>query len=133
MKELSNKDFLQAVERVKTRLDKQGAQSKNEHGCAYRGGYRRVCAGGALIKDEFYHPDLEDLYVTHRTVRAAIEKSLGQKLTEQQLAAVVELQAMHDLYWEPQGESYSNLLERKADSGDLANLTRIIHEEGAST
>lgn len=106
---MSNTDFLKAVEEVKAKLDKQGAQSSSDGTCWYRH-EGMACAAGHLIKDEFYHGDLELSNVTHYEVLEAIQDSLGYKLTKIQIKALRELQDMHDIQWEPEKQTYSQLI-----------------------
>lgn len=83
---------------VKRHLLKQGARSQDtqEH-CLYRGPRGLKCAIGALIKDEFYNPALEDKSANQPEVLDALRRSFG--LHPSQLMDVFflsDLQEIHD-------------------------------------
>lgn len=63
--------------------------------CAYRGTNGKSCAVGCLIKDEFYHPDFENMRVSAESVQDALINSIGT-LTAGVLLLLSNLQQVHD-------------------------------------
>lgn len=87
--------------KVKTHLLTQKRRSvdpEDEYMCLYRGPGGLKCAVGALIKDEEYDPSMEGFPVMDPRVKLAVENSLGEKLTEENMELLQSLQALHDQY-----------------------------------
>jgi hypothetical protein len=64
--------------------------------CAYRGDNGLKCAVGALIKDECYNSGIETKRVNSDLVLQALECSLENKLEDEDLKLLTELQYIHD-------------------------------------
>ena len=69
----------------------------DESECAYRAADNAKCAVGVLIKDEFYSSELEHKRVDNPLVLAALEKSLGGPLQNDEINLLKALQHLHDL------------------------------------
>lgn len=86
-------------ETVARHLFKQGRQSKNPDlgaGCMYRGPDGTMCAIGALIPDEVYHPCMEGS-AAFRLVENADSFGLPQSIfNDSNSAFLSHLQVMHD-------------------------------------
>lgn len=76
---------------------KQGQQAVDGYGaCKYRGDSGLMCAVGCLIKDEYYHKDLEGNAVYETDVMEALESSLERKLTDRENWYLQIIQQSHD-------------------------------------
>ena len=92
--------------------------------CMYRAPDGKKCFVGALIKDEFYSPDLENNPVKELPVIHAVEKSLGYRLSSDELSMLKDLQAVHDNASVPKWQSIFEELAVKYHiqfKGDLYN------------
>ena len=81
---------------IKNHLLTQGERSvmDNEMTCAYFGTEGKRCAVGALIREDIYHPSIEEKPVNHSLLRSAITKSVPNwKINTEMLG---ELQSIHD-------------------------------------
>lgn len=79
-------------ERSTTVLDGDGPLPS----CAYRGDNGAMCAAGVLIKDEFYHPYIENETVASGRVVTALIKS-GVNMNNIVIAKLLQsLQTIHD-------------------------------------
>lgn len=77
-------------------LLKQNAQSMSDGMCLYRGPCGRMCAVGAIITEEAYHPSIEGVSVEIEEVRIALYESLGRRLSTEELTMLRLLQYVHD-------------------------------------
>lgn len=68
----------------------------NDSECAYRGTNGTKCAVGVLIKDEFYSPGLEHKRADSPHVLAALEKSIGRSVEDDEIKMLRALQSLHD-------------------------------------
>lgn len=76
---------------------KQKCASMDNDSCYYRGPNGTKCFVGALIKDEFYNPGLENNAARDELVIAAVRKSFGlSKLTLDEENLLERLQTVHD-------------------------------------
>ena len=84
--------------RVCEHLVKQGVPSLDESAmhCKYRGSGGNSCAVGCLIKDEYYHKDLEGMSLSKDTVGVALNKSLGYEISDDERCLLQALQMSHD-------------------------------------
>ena len=81
---------------IKNHLLTQGQRSlmDNELTCAYLGQFGKKCAVGVLIREDIYHPSIEEKPVNHSLLRSAITKSVPNwKINTEMLC---ELQSIHD-------------------------------------
>ena len=75
---------------VSTHLLTQGMKSRNAFGtCAYRGENGMKCAAGALIPDDQYKPEIENVLWTD----LVSEKIVSRRFVNE----IAELQQIHDL------------------------------------
>lgn len=66
--------------------------------CAYRGHNNLKCAAGVLIKDEHYHPAMEDKFADHPRVAQGLIAS-GVNMNDQNVSSLVRgLQTIHDTH-----------------------------------
>ena len=75
----------------------QGAQSKNDTECAYKGYDGLKCLVGHMIQDCYYHPELESKDISNADVVDAVEQSLGTCLNHKDLRILNNLQRAHDM------------------------------------
>jgi hypothetical protein len=85
----------QVFDRTYDSLIKQGRTSANRGRCMYRGPFGCKCAIGHWIKDEHYHPSLENEAVDSDSVRDALFKSWPE-LEAHSCAFLADLQSAHD-------------------------------------
>lgn len=85
----------QVFDFVVAHLRKQGEQSKNSNGCAYRGyneaGDTLMCAAGCLISDDQYTEQMDDMEDT--TWGALVDSDIAPDAHE---SLIRELQIVHD-------------------------------------
>lgn len=81
---------------IKNHLLIQGERSlmKNKMTCAYLSAEGKKCAVGALIREDIYHPFIEEKPVTHNVVRSAVTKSVPNWTIN--IDMLCELQSIHD-------------------------------------
>lgn len=103
--------------KVTAHLLKQGAKALADGGgCRYRATDGKMCAIGALIKEEHYHKDLESHNIFDYGVQTALRYS-GISAGEDRLPFLGRLQAVHD-YREP--HEWGHALRGIADRFNLA-------------
>src|SRR5690606_9817975 len=85
------------IDYVEAHLVEQGCQARSEDRavCAYRGAGGTSCAVGCLIADGHYDPAIEGSSVNGVHV-AAVESSLGRKLSYVAIEVLRGLQYIHD-------------------------------------
>src|SRR5690606_27316629 len=85
------------IDYVEAHLVEQGCQARDEGSpvCAYRGANGTSCAVGCLITDEHYDPAIEGSSVNDVHV-AAVEASLGRRLSYVAIEVLRGLQYIHD-------------------------------------
>lgn len=91
----------EVFDKVVTHLVRQGRQSVDGIGCAYRGEDSTMCAVGCLIEDKFYNGRLEGLLVNNMSVQIALVKSgvISQSQTDEDseiVSMLIALQCIHD-------------------------------------
>lgn len=120
MKTLREIDTLgDLIDYVEAHLVKQGIRAWASTACAYRGADGTSCAVGCLITDEHYAPGLEGSSVDSEAggpaILAAVEASLGRKLSHDVRHVLRGLQHIHDLHAiEAWPDSVAVLRERHA-------------------
>ena len=132
--------MLEVFNKVEAHLLAQGEKSMSGYlglsdVCAYRGEGGRKCAIGCLIKDEFYHKDLEGLGMwgdklhmraTQKPLEDALTASGITNITNTQAHMLNDLQYLHDTvepeHWEQEiqklrveyfGDDTSNTCDEK--------------------
>ncbi len=83
-------------DRVTNHLLTQRQCSEGDGSCLYRGPNGLKCAVGVLIEDEYYDPEMETNSPKNDLVRKALEKSLGEKMTLDNISLLTNLQDIHD-------------------------------------
>jgi hypothetical protein len=74
------------------------SELEGEDFCLYRNPNGLKCAIGCLIADEVYRPELEDKDVLEKDVLDAIQCSLSERVTKEDLYLLMDLQMIHDVY-----------------------------------
>ena len=96
-------NMLEVFNKVEAHLLAQGEKSMSYTGlsdvCSYRGEGGVQCAVGCLIKDEFYHKDLEGLSISPVKRGGSVDKALldsGIDLSPEMAHMLNDLQYLHD-------------------------------------
>ena len=97
-------NMLEVFNKVEAHLLAQGVRSMGGYsslsdGCAYRGDGGKQCAVGCLIKDEFYHKDLEGWSISAVKRGGSVDKALiksGIDLSPEMAQMLSDLQYLHD-------------------------------------
>lgn len=91
--------------------------------CAYRGAHNTKCAVGHLIQDQFYVDTFEGHPCYKINIKAAIESSIGRKLTDKEVRLLGKLQRMHDnSLWDCYDSFREILLNTSSDIAKKFNL-----------
>ena len=95
-------NMLEVFNKVEAHLLAQGEKSMSGYSrdeCAYRGEGGVQCAVGCLIKDEFYHKDLEGWGISPVKRGGSVDKALidsGIDLSPEMAHMLNDLQYLHD-------------------------------------
>ncbi len=99
MRTISNQDLFDKIVAHLRSMTERSVDS-NSGNCRYRGDNGNRCAIGGIIKDEFYHPDIEIAgknSVTCAGVMEAVQKSLDiDELNDGNFSVMRGLQDIHD-------------------------------------
>jgi len=97
-------NMLEVFNKVEAHLLAQGEKSTRcsliTDECAYRGYGGLQCAVGCLIKDEFYHKDLEGRGISPVKRGGSVDKALidsGIALSHRMALMLTDLQVLHDI------------------------------------
>jgi len=107
---------LQIFNRVSTHLLTQGKKSANDKDeCLYRGPNNTSCAIGCLILDKYYSTDLEGFNLANNEIKLVLQKSLGRKITSDEICMLSDLQKIHDRiepeYWDSRLEQSKEIFQ----------------------